>query len=559
MAVGAQALPSESDRLVATGRFWITEKLFDPWLAHHGEVDWDQSLIEALPKIRSAQTLAEYKEAVTSMMRSVAHGIDGPVTGQRILVHYGFTPEAGGSANPFYSAFLNKPGAEQEAVAVPMGGFNASVTLSELAASLPNVPPPPAPHIYTDTYPATELRILAAYKIWGVLHYFFAYRDLIDEDWDGLLPQFLPRLIAAKDALEYNLVIAEWLTHAADSFTVAHSATLAQYFGEASPGLRVRIVEKHVTVTEVLDPEATQAGVKVGDIIKTVDGETLVDRFKRQSEYVPASTAQRQGFEVVNRILNGADGSSAQLTIEDHLGNRKEITLKRKKPSAETSREALKLLRAGVGYADLTQLKTAQVDALFEKFHNAPAIIFDMRGMPAAQDCASAIAARLTNEPDVPAAIITGPIVAAPDVPHGSIASPSSSYFFIETLGHSAQVAFRGKTVMLVDERTIDGGEEAGLFLEAANKTEFIGSPTAGAHSIVSNFTVPGGITISFSGQDIRHANGGKLQRLGLQPNVNAVPTLIGIRTGKDEVLARALDYVVPKLPNPKTLPSRAE
>ena len=36
---------------------------------------------------------------------------------------------------------------------------------------------------------------------------------------------------------------------------------------------------------------------------------------------------------------------------------------------------------------------------------------------------------------------------------------------------------------MLVDERTVGEGEHTGLFLEAANKTEFIGTPSAGADS----------------------------------------------------------------------------
>jgi len=195
---------------------------------------------------------------------------------------------------------------------------------------------------------------------------------------------------------------------------------------------------------------------------------------------------------------------------------------------------------------------------MFDKFRNAPAIIFDMRGIPPDNDAIRAIAPRLAAEPDLPAAIVTGPIVAAPDLPQGTIASPSSSYFFFETLGTSPQWKYKGRTIMLVDERTIGPGEEAGLFFEAANKTEFVGTPTAGTLSVVTNFAIPGGATISFSGEDIRHANGGKLQRLGLQPNLNAAPTLTGIRTGRDEVLDKALDYVSPKPPSPKVLPARA-
>jgi C-terminal processing protease CtpA/Prc len=557
----AQTLPSETDRLVSTARLWITVKYFSPALASRN-LDWDQALVAALPKIRSAQTPADYQAAIDSMMQkleapgSPSDSSASSATGLRIWLHHGLPPETGEPSNHFYSAFLYKPAGLREEVSVPMGGFNVLVPLSEAVIG-PAVPSPPSAHIYSEPYPATELRILAAFKIWGVFHYFFAYRDLMDEDWDALFPQYLPRLMAAKDALEYNLAIAEWVTHAADSLAMVDSETLTHYFGEAPPGLRLRVVEKHIVITEVLDPEALKAGVKVGDVVKKVDGETLVDRFKREAQYVSASTPQRLAADVANRILNGPEGSNAALTLEDHAGNRKEVTLKRRKDFAatlhtESSSEPVKTLRGGVGYADLRGLKRPDVEAMFEKFRSAPAIIFDMRGLPV-DDVITAIAPRLATEPDVPSAIVTGPIVAAPDLPQGLIASPSSSYFFLQTIGNSDKWKYRGKTLMLVDERTIGAGEQAALSLEAANKTEFIGTPSAGANSVLTNFTIPGGITISFSGEDIRHANGGKLQRMGLQPNVSVASTLVGIRTGRDEVLEKALDYLAPKVPAAKT------
>ena len=99
----------------------------------------------------------------------------------------------------------------------------------------------------------------------------------------------------------------------------------------------------------------------------------------------------------------------------------------------------------------------------------------------------------------------------------------------------------------LIDERTIGPAEHAGLFFEVANKTEFVGSPSAGADSEPSEFVVPGGITIRFSSRDVRHANGGKLQRLGIQPGVVASPTVVGLRAGKDEVLSAAVQQITPQ------------
>jgi C-terminal processing protease CtpA/Prc len=98
--------------------------------------------------------------------------------------------------------------------------------------------------------------------------------------------------------------------------------------------------------------------------------------------------------------------------------------------------------------------------------------------------------------------------------------------------------------VLLIDERAVSQAEHTVLFLEAANGTKFIGSPTQGANGDVTNFSLPGGIHVYFSGQGVWHADGRQLQRVGLQPDSEVRPTLAGIRAGKDEVLDRAIEYL---------------
>jgi hypothetical protein len=287
------------------------------------------------------------------------------------------------------------------------------VRLSEASASA--APPAPLPdRAYAESpYPAVEYRILAAYKIWAVFHYFYAYRDLMDEDWDDLLPVYLPKFIAAKDAREYNLTIAEMLTHIADSHASVESKALSDYFGAAPTGLRLRLIEKQPVITQVLDAEAVKAGVHAGDIVKKIDGETVLDRFKREARYVSASTPQALGASIITRILNGPEGSTAALTIEDASGNRKDVNLKRSASflaALETQRagEAARLLPGDIGYADLERLTSADIDGLLEKFRAAKAIVFDARGT--SRETGEHLAARLTEESDRPAAVFTGPL-----------------------------------------------------------------------------------------------------------------------------------------------------
>ena len=84
-------------------------------------------------------------------------------------------------------------------------------------------------------------------------------------------------------------------------------------------------------------------------------------------------------------------------------------------------------------------------------------------------------------------------------------------------------------------------------WLEQAAGATLIGSPTHGANGDVTVMRLPGGLRMSFTGQEVRHADGRQLQKVGIQPEVVVRPTLAGLRAGKDEVLDRALAWLAAK------------
>lgn len=49
---------------------------------------------------------------------------------------------------------------------------------------------------------------------------------------------------------------------------------------------------------------------------------------------------------------------------------------------------------------------------------------------------------------------------------------------------------------------------------------------------------------VGFTGHDVRHADGRQLQKVGLEPHIEIWPTIKGIRTGRDELLERAVRFV---------------
>jgi C-terminal processing protease CtpA/Prc len=390
-------------------------------------------------------------------------------------------------------------------------------------------------------FPGRELRLLAAIRFWNVIAYFFPYKHLIGEDWDAVLVQFLPRLEAAQNAREYALAVAEMATHTHDSHVNVRAKALSDYFGTGSPPVWLREIEGEPVVTGLgTDRSVKASGIEVGDVVLKVDGEPVHDRIKRLGRYITSSTPQAHAYMVMNRVLlTGAPGSSVVLTVRDRDGRERERKLPRSPrgnfSASGKSGEVLKILEGNIGYADLTRLSVAAVDGMFERFKDTSALIFDMRGYPLGT--AWAIAPRINTKGTQNAADFRRPLVGA--------LTDGSYQFFQPIPNRLGKPLYRGKTVMLIDERAISQSEHTGLFFEAANDTTFIGSPTMGANGDVTTLTLPGDIVVSFSGHDVRHANGRQLQRVGLVPHIEARPTIQGIRDGRDEVLERARRFLL--------------
>jgi C-terminal processing protease CtpA/Prc len=436
---------------------------------------------------------------------------------------------------------------------VPRGdgtaGADPALRAAIAFARRPPTPPIPPPtrgsHVPAaeDAYPgmrapSAAYRILAGYRYWNAIYYFYPYKRLIGENWANVLPRSIRMLDSARDSLALGMALATMVTYTHDSHSgVVRNLALLAYFGRLPTAVHVQYVDGQPVVIRIGDDSLTRrSGIALGDVVVAVDGEAVAARRARIARFVASSTPQALDNAVAARLLQGND-SVATLVVRGRDNRERQLTLPRRQsfgPLMQFPRAGpvMRMLPGNVGYADLSLLTPAMVDSMFEMFKNTKGIIFDDRGYP--QGTAWRIAPRLSASP-VPAAAFQRPLVMSPD------SSAWSTYAFIQNTPPGSQWVYRGKTILLVDERTISQAEHTGLFFEAANKTTIVGSPTMGANGDVTTVALVGGMYATFTGHDVRHADGRQLQRVGLQPDVVVRPTLAGIRAGRDEVLERAL------------------
>jgi C-terminal processing protease CtpA/Prc len=317
---------------------------------------------------------------------------------------------------------------------------------------------------------------------------------------------------------------------------------LTKYFGEAPVPFRLRLVEKVPVISHLLDETiAKEADIKVGDVLVSVDGEPVEERMKKLGKYVASSTPEWHHVPVLWRLLNGREGSAVKIGLRDGNNKWKEATVTRstkyfQQMQSKSANKVFRVLPDNIGYVDLERLTTDQVDAMFEEFKDTTSIIFDLRNYP--QGTAWAIAPRLNVKGARYGAQFYRQLLGS------SEEEDNGRISFQQPLPKTDKWKYKGKTVTLIDEQAISQSEHTGLFFEAACGTTFIGSPTAGANGDVTNFTLPGGLSVRFTGHDVRHADGRQLQRIGLVPQMEVRPTIEGIRENKDEVLERAIKFI---------------
>lgn len=397
-------------------------------------------------------------------------------------------------------------------------------------------------------FPNTEYRLLSLFRFWNVMNYFFPYKDLIGKPWDEILPDYIRRFERNKNAADYQMTVRQLATEIHDSHVgVWPTAKLDESMPRYAPGVQLAYIENKTVVEKVLD---SSLQLKIGDIIIAIDGEPVESRYDFFRTFYSTSTEATMRRWAAIDILKGPKDSKIRLTIEDLKGKRREIEVVRTsrnryvppKPRLDT----VEVLKHGYGYIDLTRLLAPKVDQTFKALKDAPALILDQRGYGISNHLPKTVS-RLTDKRGFIYALHYRPIFSALDAQYSWKANNAHYFeqpFLPDEEGNGKPEVYKGKVVVLIDDKAISAAEHTCLLLESAADVTFIGTPTMGANGAITATVLPGNIEVSFTGEGIRHADGRQLQRLGIQPHVRAAPTIKGLIEGRDEVLEAAINYL---------------
>jgi hypothetical protein len=162
-------------------------------------------------------------------------------------------------------------------------------------------------------FPSFEYRLLALFRYWNTIEHFFPYKHLLDRPWAGVLPRYIPRLAANRDAADYQQTVRELTAEIQDSHGTLRGATqLRERRGQGLPPFAARFVEGQTVITHVLEPLPE---IRPGDVILAIDGEPIQSYRGRIAAITPASTPQALQRNVHYDIGRGPAGSTLRLTL----------------------------------------------------------------------------------------------------------------------------------------------------------------------------------------------------------------------------------------------------
>ena len=398
-------------------------------------------------------------------------------------------------------------------------------------------------------YPNSEYRLLALFRFWNIIHYFYPYKSLLDVPWDKVLPRYIPKFEANQDAADYQITVRELAAEVQDSHVnVGNITKIGDKLGRFYPPFITKFIDGHSVVTEVFEKGVD---VKTGDAILFVDGEP-VEKYRQSISHIfAASTPQALQPDLHRTFLRGPKDSQSKLTVRGLDGASREVVVTRSIAGGDERRvkasfrpprttAVFQVLPGGFGYVDLDRLTLAEVDKMFETIKNTPAIIFDVRGYP--NNTAYVIAPRLRTKKPATYGLFSRPLIDATNFNNAEEVSLGHS--FIGKLAEPKGEIYKGKVVMLINEEAISHAEATCQIFEAVTDVTFIGTPTMGADGDVTMMIMPGNLPIRFTGLEVRFADGRPQQRVGIQPHIRVAPTIRGTLEGRDEILAAAIKFL---------------
>ncbi|MFH1738158.1 MAG: S41 family peptidase [bacterium] len=302
-----------------------------------------------------------------------------------------------------------------------------------------------------------------------------------------------------------------------------------------TPSISLGLVEERIAV---LDREPGTP-IDPGDVVLTIDSSDAKTRFDSLYPEAFGATRYARIRDDCRTLIERQEGSVVRLRLSNPTKGEYEVDLPctvdphlLKKPVLSS-----RLVEEDIGYIRILRwadFSPAEFDALLQEFRDIPFLILDVRDNGGGSDnLAAQVIGRFINRKVVCSVSFHR--------------QPGTDQYrkTVEFAEPRGEWQYSGKTAVLTNagcvsatEHFVSGMKEAGAIL--------VGTPTSGACGWIRRIQLPGNVQLLCSRTFPLH---GKVPSPlhGIEPNELVLPTLEALRTGRDEVLEKAIQVLKAK------------
>lgn len=373
----------------------------------------------------------------------------------------------------------------------------------------------------------------------GAVRKFFPYFPVVGDTIDDRLIETLESLEEPLDAV----TIRNTLRRFGEAIHDGHMFVFNAYAPPAAGFIPAMIED---IANEPVVRRSLAVGINAGDTITSIDGVSMQDFYATELARSGGATPGYQRDIATRELvrLNGPvdlglrDPSGATRTItftpqpvEDYLANGFA-------PSLRPAGFLDDLGAPTIYYINLDSTVTTTTTAFntaLTQAQGATGLVIDMRGYPGIDHYAVASRLAVTDfsSPVFRVTTFTGPDESEVDVSSYPLA-PSNP--------------FTGPIVLLVSHHTVSAAENFSTMLVDVDRVTVVGRNSAGTNGNITGVNLPGGFVFTFTGMDVRHADGNEsvFHGSGIKPAAETVLTAADFASGADPELLEAIDVLTP-------------
>jgi C-terminal processing protease CtpA/Prc len=389
------------------------------------------------------------------------------------------------------------------------------------------------------TLPDAGMQLLALYRCWNIIEYWYPYRDVIGENWADVLKRSISDFVLAKDNHAYQLALLKLIANVHDTHANLWSAiNTVPPAGDCDVPAVIRFVGPQAVVA--IGSERV-SDLRRGDVIISIDGKSVATLLNQWQPFYAASNEAATLRDVARNMFRGACGNmsldiqrgKARLPLNIQRIPKARGNLSPGVTTHDLAGDTFRLLSPDVAYLKLSSIKASDVAGYIKAAANTKGLIVDIRNYPS-EFVVFALGDLLVDR-DTSFARFT----------NADLSNPGTFTWHASASLTPEQPHYAGKVVVLIDEVSQSQAEYTAMALRSARNAVIVGNTTAGADGNVSAIRLPGGQRTAISGIGIFYPDKRPTQRVGIVPDIVVVPTIDDFIGGVDAPLERAKQEIV--------------